>query len=146
MTVSGSYCRYCGARNQTSSKFCSNCGKATSLAAEAGGVGGVKRKRETGGTPPLSAPAPPIVHYKKDRGTSPKPAKPTTIRTHIRNGRTKILVSFAVILIGIVVEEYTLGLLIWLGVGLLIGGLIQYAYGRHKESKEQEERELGGGR
>jgi hypothetical protein len=51
-----------------------------------------------------------------------------------------------VILIGIVVEEYTLGLLIWLGVGLLIGGLIEYAYGRHKESKEQEERELGGGR
>lgn len=42
-----SYCTYCGAKIEPSSKFCSNCGKATSIAAAqettasaAGGEGG----------------------------------------------------------------------------------------------------------
>jgi ribosomal protein S27AE len=42
-----SYCTYCGAKIEPSSKFCSNCGKATSIAAAqettasaAGGGGG----------------------------------------------------------------------------------------------------------
>jgi hypothetical protein len=34
MSTTGSYCRYCGTRNELSSKFCSNCGRATALAAE----------------------------------------------------------------------------------------------------------------
>lgn len=38
MTVTGSYCRYCGTRIEPNSKFCSNCGKPTSLPAAAAPV------------------------------------------------------------------------------------------------------------
>lgn len=31
MSATGPYCRYCGAKNEPNSKFCSNCGKAASL-------------------------------------------------------------------------------------------------------------------
>jgi hypothetical protein len=124
MAEVGSYCTHCGTKIEPSSKFCSSCGRSTtSLAAmeKTRGAGGGEREKETWATPP--------------------PNKPTTTRKHIRNGRTKILVSVAMILVGIVVEEYTFGLFIWFGVGLLIAGLVEYAYGRHRESKEQEERE-----
>ena len=49
MTVAGtSYCRYCGAKVEPNSRFCSNCGKPISLAAAAaGGTDSSKAQKKT---------------------------------------------------------------------------------------------------
>jgi hypothetical protein len=83
---------------------------------------------------------------KKETRVTSLPNKSAKTLKHIRNGRTKILISIAVILVGVIVLEYTSGFFIWVGVGVLIVGLVEYAYGKHRESKEEEERESAGWR
>jgi hypothetical protein len=45
VTAAGSYCRYCGAKIEPNSKFCSNCGRPTSLAAAPTAGGGTSSGR-----------------------------------------------------------------------------------------------------
>jgi hypothetical protein len=48
MTDVGSYCAHCGASIEPNSKFCPNCGRATSLTASEGG-GGTRVVKDIGG-------------------------------------------------------------------------------------------------
>jgi hypothetical protein len=81
----------------------------------------------------------------KERWVNPLPTISAKTRKHIRHGRTKIFISFAIIILGIIwIDVDVYGIIIGIGAGLLIAGLIQYAYGKHRESKEEEEREGAG--